>query len=301
LIIDGILNLNKPAGCTSFQMVALVRKLSKQRRVGHAGTLDPDATGVLPICLGQATRLVEFLMDGTKTYWAEVRLGVSTDTYDASGTTMSVRDFSGVNLADVEAILPTLTGFIRQVAPPFSAAKHEGIPLYRLARAGAPVPPKTKTVGIRSIRMLAWRPPDFEIEVECGRGTYVRSLAHDIGEALGCGAHVRAMCRLRCGVFKIEDATPVEDTRSAFLQGDYSRILHPIDAAVQHLPSVVLDRDAEDNVVNGRPVLLPDNDLPSTLVCRAYTASGQLVALLRRGDGERHWHTYKAFARPRVA
>jgi len=301
LTIDGILNLNKPTGCTSFQMVALVRKLSKQRRVGHAGTLDPEATGVLPICLGQATRLVEFLMDGTKTYWAEVRLGVSTDTYDASGTTVSVRDPGGVNLADVEAILPDFTGSIQQVTPPFSAAKHEGIPLYRLARAGAPVPLKTKTVGIRSIRVMAWRHPDFEIEVECGRGTYVRSLAHDIGEAVGCGAHVRAMCRLQCGVFKIEDAISVEDTRSAFLQGDYSCILHPIDAAVQHLPSVILDHDAEADVLNGRPILLPNDDSPSTLVCRAYTAGGQLAALLRRGDGERHWHTYKAFARPRVA
>ena len=198
--MDGILNINKPAGKTSFAVVAMVKRLTGEKHVGHAGTLDPMATGVLPVCLGQATRLVEYLMDTTKTYRAEIELGVSTDSYDREGAVTQKCDASAVTLAQIETALNSFRGVITQIPPMYSAVKHQGKPLYELARAGIDVERKARTAKIYSLEIRDWQNPFLTIEVNCGKGTYIRSLANDLGQALGCGATLSALERSRCGI-----------------------------------------------------------------------------------------------------
>ena len=172
-------------------MVSLVRRLAGERRVGHAGTLDPEATGVLPICLGQGTRVVEFLNSSRKVYQAEIELGTETTTYDATGEVTRQGDTSHLTLEQIEEALNHFKGEIKQVPPPYSAVKYHGQPLYKLARAGAKVPQKPRKAQIFHLKVLRWEKAYLEMLIECGKGTYIRSLAHDLGQALGCGAHLR--------------------------------------------------------------------------------------------------------------
>jgi len=184
--VDGILNINKPWGKTSFSIVAIVKRLSGERRVGHAGTLDPTATGVLPICLGQATRITEFLVDATKAYQAQIELGVTTDTYDASGKITQKRDPSEISQSQLESALTSFRGLIQQTPPMYSAVKYQGKRLYELARAGIKVDRESRPAKIYHLELIDWQPPSVTLEVVCGKGTYIRSLAHDLGQILGC-------------------------------------------------------------------------------------------------------------------
>jgi len=188
--VDGILNINKPRDRTSFSVVAMVRRLSGERRVGHAGTLDPAATGVLPVCLGQGTRVTEYLVDAAKTYRAQIELGVATDTYDASGKITEQGDPSGISREQVESALASFRGTIQQIPPMYSAVKHLGQPLYKLARSGIEVERKSRRAEIYRLEITDWQLPVVTIEVECSKGTYIRSLAYDLGRSLGCGAHL---------------------------------------------------------------------------------------------------------------
>ena len=222
--MDGILNINKPQGKTSFSIVALVRRLSREKHVGHAGTLDPAATGVLPICLGRGTRLIEFLVDTTKTYHARVELGAVTDTYDGSGQIISQADTSRIKRQQLESALASFRGSIQQTPPMYSAVKHHGQPLYKLARAGIEVDRKSRTAIIHRLELISWKPPVATLEVECSKGTYIRSLAHDLGQSLGCGAHLKSLVRTRCGLFDIKDAVPVSKLEEAFRHGTGSTL-----------------------------------------------------------------------------
>ena len=209
--MDGILNVDKPYGLTSMDVVRRLKRASGVKRVGHGGTLDPIATGVIPICFGQATRLMEYLVDGTKDYRAVVELGVETDTYDALGQVVSNQNASHVTLADVSDALESYTGVIQQVPPMYSALKQQGKRLYDLARAGIEVAREPRTVEVFEITVLDWSPPQVTLEATCGRGFYVRSLAHDLGSSLGCGGHLKSLTRLRSGPFKVADALSVSD------------------------------------------------------------------------------------------
>ncbi len=208
--VDGILNVLKPAGKTSFAVVSLLRRWSGERRVGHAGTLDPDATGVLVVCLGQATRIVEFLAGAGKTYRAEIELGVTTDTYDAAGKVVGRSDPSSVTEEQVRRVLESFRGTIAQVPPMHSAIHHKGKRLYELARQGIEVDREPRQVEISRLELLAWQPPVVTIEVDCSGGTYIRSLAQDIGTALGCGAHLKRLVRLKSGPFHLDDAVSLD-------------------------------------------------------------------------------------------
>lgn len=281
MTIDGILNLDKPKGKTSFDVVALVRRLSGERRVGHAGTLDPGATGVLPVCLGQATRLIEFLTDTTKIYRAEIELGIATDTYDAAGKVTRRGDASSLSGEQVEAAVSSFSGSIEQIPPMYSAVKHQGVPLYRLARAGIEIPRKTRRVEFYRLEIVGFKPPLLTLEVECSKGTYIRSLAHDLGRKLGCGAYLRNLVRLKSGPFHIGDAVSVSKLEDAFSQGRWSELLHPMDVAVQHLPSVTVGDDVERDIVNGRSMALARGEVVSGELLRAYTKDGRFIALLR--------------------
>lgn len=299
---SGILNVDKPADWTSFRVVSTVRRLSGIRRVGHAGTLDPLATGVLIVCLGQATRLSEYLMQATKVYRAEVRLGVVTDTFDATGTPLREVDASGISRSQIEEALAAFQGEIHQVPPMFSALKHEGEPLYRYARARQPVTRPARLVTIHRIQLLAFRSPVATIEVECGKGTYIRTLAHDLGERLGCGAHLSGLVRLRVGRFTLEDACSIAELDTAFQEGRWQSLLHPSDAALPDWPAITLSEEEVTAVRFGQA--LPAAELqpspPQTpepgQLCRAYSPQGELLAVLRYETAGGIWRPIKVLA-----
>jgi tRNA pseudouridine55 synthase len=288
--VSGFLIVDKPTGVSSFSMVALVRRLTGVRRVGHAGTLDPLASGVLPVAIGQATRLVEYLDDAPKAYDARLRFGVTTDTYDAEGTVIAERDASRVTAAAIRALLQEFTGDIQQRPPVYSAIKVAGKPLYRYARAGAAVEASPRAVRIESIELRAFREGIAEIAVRCGKGTYVRSLAHDIGQRLGCGAHLAALRRTSSGGFGIEDAHTPGDLIAAAGQGSLGGVMLAPDRAVERRPAAILGVARARDLRLGRDLLLEAAPGPET--CRAYSTEGVFLGMLRRVSPAT-WHPHK--------
>ena len=293
--VDGILNIDKPVGNISLEIVNLVRRLSRQRRVGHAGTLDPGATGVLPICLGQATRIIPFLVDAPKTYQAEVELGISTDTYDAEGKVTSRVDPSFLTREQVEAVLPSFLGSILQTPPMYSAVKHQGRRLYDLARAGIEVERKRRRVHIFRLELLEWQPPRFTIEVECGKGTYIRSLVHDLGESLGCGSYLRDLVRLRSGLFDISDSLTIPQLEHSFRHGYWRDLLYPMDAVLEHWAVAIVSREKEHQIRNGRSLALDEQRNTDKALCRAYSVEGCFLAVLRFSPERGLWQPEKVF------
>ncbi|HHS97925.1 MAG TPA: tRNA pseudouridine(55) synthase TruB [Chloroflexi bacterium] len=287
--MDGILNLNKPQGMTSHDVVDRVRAVARQRRVGHAGTLDPMATGVLLVCLGRATRLAEYLMASPKIYRARIRLGTATDTYDAEGRVVEERPVR-VDRQEVEAALERFRGRILQVPPMYSAIKHKGQPLYRLARQGITVEREPRPVEIYDLRLIRWEPPDLTVEVTCSPGTYIRSLAHDLGQALGCGAHLAGLVRLASGDFRLEDAIPLDELTPERLP----EVLLPPDAALRRFPAFHLDEGAARAVRSGRAIAGPPPD--GEPLARAYGPDGSFLAVLEYRPDRRVWHPRKVFA-----
>jgi len=308
--VDGILNINKPYGKTSFNVVATIRRLTGERRVGHAGTLDPAATGVLPVCLGQGTRITEFLVDTTKTYQAEIELGVVTDTYDADGRITQKKDPSGIGREQLESALSSFRGTIWQTPPMYSAVKHQGKPLYKLARAGITVERRSRPAQIHSLELVSWQPPVITIEVVCGKGTYIRSMAHDLGQSIGCGAYLRNLVRLRCGLFDIRDAVSMPQFEEAYQYGYWQNYVYPVDGVLVHWEAIVVSDDAGESIRNGRPLILGEGDcnergnrltqnLPagfsSEKRCRAYALDGRFLGVLRFNAGRKQWQPEKVF------
>jgi len=290
--MDGILNIDKPRGRTSFSIVAMVRRLSGEKKVGHAGTLDPAAGGVLPVCLGQATRVTEYLMDETKVYRAEIELGITTDTDDAEGKVIERRDPSGVSLEMLKSVLPAFTGEISQTPPMFSALKYHGKPLYELARSGITVERESRPIVIYSLEITGWQPPFAALEIVCGKGTYIRSLAYDIGQKLGCGASLKNLVRTRCGVFGIEDSISIEKLEEIFKEGSPAEFLYPLDAVLAHLSAVTVGAETEKDIRNGKPVMLSG---VTGQLCRAYAPDGEFLAVLRFDPENGIWHPEKVF------
>lgn len=296
---SGILNVNKPPGMTSFAVVSLVRKLAGVRRVGHAGTLDPVADGVLPICLGQATRIVEYLVSAPKRYRSVIRLGAGTDTYDSEGTVVATGDASVVTRDQVEATLAEFTGEIDQLPPMYSAVKFEGRPLYAYARAGKEAPRQARRVTIHWLRLLRFEPPDVTIELEVGRGAYVRTLAYDLGERLGCHAHLTALTRTRSGPFALEEAVTPDQLRAAAERGAWRELLHPIDRVLESWYAALLGEGHTRDVGRGRLVVLePASTEAAALapdsLCRAYSSEGDFLGILRY-QGAGRWHPERVF------
>jgi tRNA pseudouridine55 synthase len=306
-MLHGFFNIDKPAGITSHDVVAQVRRLARQRRVGHAGTLDPSATGVLVVALGAATRLIEYVQDQTiKEYRAVVRLGSATTTDDAEGEPLETRPVPALDRTALEALLAQFHGMIEQVPPMYSALHHEGQRLHELARAGKTVELAPRPVYIERITFQEWSTPDLTIEVRCGKGTYIRALARDMGAALGCGAHLYALRRTAVGTFRIEDAVGLDtmaqwqdDTMqnshdnvimSSSHRVTLSHILLPPEIAVADWPAVTLDEAATRRVRNGQTIVL---DVVADDRVRAHGPDGALLALLRR-DGPA-WKPEKVF------
>ncbi len=295
--MDGILNINKPAGMTSFGVVARVKRLSGEKHTGHAGTLDPLATGVLPVCLGQATRVIEYLFAESKTYRAEVELGKSTDTYDAEGRVTRTADASSITREEIEKALVNFRGEIRQTPPMFSAVKLKGKPLYELARSGIEVERKSRPAQIFSLGITGWQPPLVTLEIDCGKGTYIRSLANDLGEALGCGAYMKSLVRLRVGPFRIEESQTLTELEEAFRVGRGESLLYPPDHVLTAFNAIVVNQEQQCSLIHGMPVEFESGSVNSpgkeAEFCRAYTADGRFLGMLKYAKGQ--WLPDKIF------
>jgi tRNA pseudouridine55 synthase len=291
--LHGLLNVAKPSGVTSMQVVERVRRWSGQRRVGHAGTLDPLAQGVLPVGVGQGTRVLEFFDEVTKEYRATIELGVETATYDAEGPIIARREVSHINPRDIEEALDQFRGVIHQLPPMYSAIKHEGTPLYRLARRGVEVERSPREVTVHRLDIEEWDLPRVKIVVEVGRGLYLRSLAHDLGQILGCGAYLRGLVRLRSGPFRLEQAIPLQELEQEFGEEERREVLWPMDEILLPWKAVVLTPVQMQAIERGQALYFEANAIDG-MRCRAYGREGILLALMRFESG-RGWRSIKAF------
>lgn len=325
--MDGIFNLNKPPGMTSHDVVARVRRLTRQRRVGHAGTLDPGASGVLPICLGQATRVVEYLSESGKRYRATVILGAVTDTYDAEGEVIRSAPVH-VTREELEAALPAFLGAQMQLPPLYSAIKVAGQPLYKLARAGVEVQLQPRPIEIHVLDLIDWQSPALTLDVECSKGTYIRSLAYDLGERLGCGAHLGGLVRLRSGPFTLDESLTLEELAQALEDGTWENYLYAPDEALLDRHAVIVGPATEKHILLGqdmaypppaeiypsisqesatdrRPLLdeseaapeegeeAPSSNQTGLPLLRAYSSDGRFLAILRWHAPTHAWHPHK--------
>lgn len=287
----GVIVVDKPIGPTSHKIVSIVRRGTGVRKVGHAGTLDPRASGVLVLCLGPATRISEYLSSSNKTYRANIRFGESTETYDAEGAR---KIFSGElpTTVQIESALDTFRGQIQQVPPPYSAIKIQGRKAYELARAGKPVELDPRTVTVFELTTLDYQPPDLSIRVECSAGTYIRSLAHDLGTALSTGAHLVALRRLRAGPFGIEEAASLATLEAAMERGEWQSWLRPASEALPDFPIVTVAQPELEKLRNGQRI--PSKE-QATGMARALAQDGELVAILESVDNGQEWQPRKVF------
>jgi tRNA pseudouridine55 synthase len=287
----GLLIVDKPVGPTSHSVVHLVRKGTGIRKVGHAGTLDPRASGVLVLCLGAATRLSEYLSTSTKSYEATVRFGRSTRTYDADG---EVTRETGLvpEQKQIQALLPQFLGEIDQVPPPFSAVKIRGKKAYEMARAGEDVELGPRKVVIHRLEIKDYRPPDLGLTIECSAGTYIRSMAHDLGERLATGAHLTGLRRTRAGPFTLRDAIPLPRLEVAFLADKWRTHLRPAADALPDFPAVQVDDAACERLRFGHGIPAEPG---SAGMAKALGPEGDLVAILEAVDEGTVWHPRKVF------
>lgn len=264
--VSGILLLDKPRGLTSNEALQRVKRFFKAAKAGHTGSLDPLATGLLPICLGGATKFSAFLLDADKRYRVRVRLGVTTTTADTEGEILAEAPVEGVTEQDLRTTLARFLGSIEQMPPMYSAVKHQGERLYKLARRGIEVERTPRQVDILQLELRGFEPPEFEMDVHCSKGTYIRTLAADLGEALGCGGHVTGL--RRTGVGPYVESEMESETRFVTLDAVEQRagaegpealdiLLLPLESALGHWPAVALSEDAAFYLRQGQAVVVP--------------------------------------------
>ena len=299
--ICGLLNLYKPSGITSMEAVRRIKRLAGPgQKVGHGGTMDPMARGVLPICFGQATRLMEYVVGGRKRYRLEVLLGVATDTYDAEGRVVETSPVSHITPVVVSPAINSFVGSINQTPPMYSAVKVNGQRLYKLARAGVEVERQPRPVEIYSIEVLEWDLPRIVMEVESGPGVYIRSLAHDLGQLLGCGGHVTELERLYCGGFDAKDSLTLETLQENPGSQDWRRHLLPTDWLLRSLRTTVVSASAERLLLNGQAVAAPTPmvDAGYAEEFRAYSPDGRFLAVVRFDRSSSSLKPVKVFRLP---
>ena len=283
--VSGILLLDKPLGLSSNHALQRVKRLFDARKAGHTGSLDPLADGMLPICLGDATKLSAFLLDADKYYRFRVRLGQTTATGDTEGEILQTRPTDGIDVQQIESVLTLFRGEIEQMPPMYSALKHQGKRLYELAREGVEVAREPRTVQIRELTLLAVDLPEFDLQVHCSKGTYVRALATDIGEALGCGAHVTALRRTGVGPYTGYPMYTMDALEAEAQQGmaALDALLLPIDTALAGWPEVRVSADTAFYLKQGQAVLVPK--APTEGLVRIYQGDDFLAVGQIQDDG----------------
>lgn len=285
--VDGILVLDKPAGLSSNQALQRARGIYNARKAGHTGSLDPLATGVLPVCFGEATKFSQFLLDADKAYRSTFALGVETATGDSEGEVLARRDSSGITAADIENCLQQFCGDIQQLPPMYSALKHQGQPLYKLARKGLEVEREIRDITIHSLQMEAFRggspagvDAEVDVNVRCSKGTYIRTLAEDLGKALGCGAHVKMLRRIVAGPFDETQGHRLEELQLLRDEQDFETmdgLLLPVDTAVRHFPAVTLGESSACYLLQGQPVIA--SGTPLSGLARLYDQQGGFLGI----------------------
>jgi len=295
--ISGILVVDKPVGLTSHDVVQIIRSGTGIRRAGHTGTLDPRASGVLVILVGPAVRLSEFVSASDKRYQAVLRLGSTTDTYDAEGR-FTRQSSAPVNTSEekFEEALKQFIGEIEQTPPPFSAVKVHGRKAYEMARQGEEVDLAPRKIQVYHLEVLEWAPPEVVIDVHCSSGTYVRSLANDMGNVLGCGAYLIGLRRTKNGRFSLRDAVPLRKLQDAFLAGNWYQYLIPAAEALADWPGVELNPDEVEEVKHGHRVKAAPDTKPGLV--RGISMAGELIAIMELAqgeDGSPEWQPKKVF------
>jgi tRNA pseudouridine55 synthase len=291
-IVSGVLVVDKPIGLTSHDVVQIIRRGTGIRRAGHTGTLDPRASGVLVILIGPAVRLSEYVSASDKRYQATIRLGSSTDTYDAEGTITKSSSIDDITEEQFVAALPHFIGEIEQTPPPYSAVKVQGRKAYDMAREGEEFQLEPRMINVYSLEVLEWAPPEVVIDVYCSSGTYVRSLANDLGNELGTGAHLVGLRRTKSGRFTLRDAVPLRRLQEAFEAGNWYRFLIPAAEALADWPILELDADQVELVRHGHRI--PAKPEHKGLA-RGVSEQGDLVALMEVDEENREWQPRKVF------
>ena len=296
--ISGILVVDKPVGMTSHDVVEVIRKGTNIRRAGHTGTLDPRATGVLVVLVGPAVRLSEFVSAADKRYQAIIKLGGATDTYDADGRQTGQPAFAPVNVTEsqFDEVLQRFVGEIEQTPPPFSAVKVHGRKAYEMARAGEEVELAPRKINVYHLEVLEWAPPEVVIDVHCSSGTYVRSLANDLGKQLGCGAYLVGLRRTKSGRFTLREATPLRKLQEAFVTGNWYQYLIPAAEALAEWTAVELTPDQVEDVKHGHRVPAAPDAKPGLV--RGVSMAGELIAIMdltASEDGTPEWQPKKVF------
>lgn len=294
--MDGLLLVNKPQGFTSHDIVVFVRKWTGLQRVGHFGTLDPLASGLLLVAVGQATRFFPFFSEENKSYKGKIRLGFSTDTYDSLGAPTSplTQEFPGQE--EILRIARDFRGEREQLPPPYSAKKYRGRPLYKLARKKKKIPLKPAKIFIYSLEILSYSPPYVDFEVKCSSGTYIRSLAHEMGKKLGCGGHLIELVRTEVGNFHLRDSLTLEEIKKVLENGEGEKILIPLERLLSKYPKVYLKESSLSIVINGRRISVedvlkidatsfpsPESGQEKEFLFRLFSPEEKLIALARKG------------------
>ncbi len=297
------LNIDKPQNWTSTDVVRKLKGVTRSKKIGHGGTLDPIATGVLPICIGAATRFADSVLLGTKSYRVTIELGASTDTYDSTGKKTAEADWKDVNRDQVNDVLDMFRGKFDQVPPMYSAIHHNGKRLYELARQGIEVERSARPVEVMSLRLVDFSAPELVLDLECGHGFYARTLAHDIGEKLDTHAHLTGLVRTHAGVFKIKDSVTIEQVIDEAESGDWRKLAMPIDTTILHLGKITLSRMFVEMVQHGRQLSVADvgttgdkKIYESGERIRAYTPEGELLAILVFEPERLGWRPEKVLA-----
>lgn len=299
-MIHGIINVYKEKGYTSHDVVAKLRGIAGQKKIGHTGTLDPDAEGVLPVCLGKATKVCELLTDKDKTYRAVLFLGQTTDTQDSSGTVLETSDVSNLNESQVTEAVQSFVGEYAQIPPMYSALKVGGKKLYELAREGKTVERKARNVMIHSIKILRVDLPRVEMEVSCSKGTYIRTLCHDIGEKLGVGGCMESLLRVQVGRFVLADSLRLSEIQKAKEDGNLEKILQPIDSVFEQYRAVRIRPDQEKRLQNGNSFRKPDRlqNYDDQEMVRVYDSNGHFAAVYRYVEKDHEFRIVKMFLQP---
>ena len=277
--VNGILVLDKPLGLTSNAALQKVRWLLNAEKAGHTGSLDPLATGVLPLCFGEATKFSQYLLDADKGYETLMQLGVTTTTADAEGDVLEEREVT-IGRAEIEAALPAFRGPIRQVPPMYSALKRDGQPLYKLARAGQVVEREPRSVTINRLELLALEGDQARLDVACTKGTYIRTLVEDLGHVLGCGAHVAELRRTQAGPFSLAQTVTLEELEQVHADGGHEavdRFLMPSDSGLEHWPLVHFSEHSAFYWLQGQPVRAPD--APQFGMVRVQDHNGRFIGI----------------------
>ena len=296
-MITGLLNINKPIGITSMDVVREIKKSTGIKKVGHGGTLDPMASGVIPIAIGTSTRLLEYILNGDKSYIATIELGRRTDTYDSEGKTVEKSDPQGISIDEIINVLSKFNGEMTQIPPMHSALKVQGKRLYELARSGTVIERPPRNVTIYEVSLEEFNSPNIVVGIRCSKGFYVRTFADDIGHLLGCGAFLSSLKRVSSGPFKIEDAMTLDQTISMISDGNLQELILDPGSCINGAQRIQLNEETETMVKHGRAIGYINESSPITdsSLAVAYDNQSRFVAVLRFNEKLQEWHPEKVF------